>query len=256
MAGGRRQRGEHKRSAPGLPLISIITVVLNGEQSLERTIASVLNQDYGNIEFLVVDGGSTDGTVPLLEKYDEGIDYWISERDEGIYDAMNKGIDAAHGDWLFFLGADDMLFDSGTISFVARELREEQSIVYGNILYPDQRVVRSRFNLFTLLHNTIHHQGAFYNARLFAGWRYDTGFRLIADYELNLKIYLEKMNHRAIDRIISVCNPAGQSRANLELAFAETNLARKKFFGRAANALLSGLYFVKFKIYTYWLMEK
>ncbi|HEX3386494.1 MAG TPA: glycosyltransferase, partial [Mucilaginibacter sp.] len=89
------------------PKVSIVTVVFNAADSLELTILSVINQSYPNTEFIIIDGGSTDGTVDLIKKYDKKINYWISEKDSGIYDAMNKALDVVSGDWVYFLGAGD-----------------------------------------------------------------------------------------------------------------------------------------------------
>lgn len=86
-----------------LPLITVITVVLNGEGHLEETMQSVLNQTYPNVEYIIVDGGSTDGTLDIIRKYGDRIDYWVSEKDKGIYDAMNKGIKVALGSWINFM---------------------------------------------------------------------------------------------------------------------------------------------------------
>jgi glycosyltransferase involved in cell wall biosynthesis len=242
-------RGEREiTEPPNDPSVSIITVVRNGEKHIERAIQSVLDQTYRNIEYIIIDGGSADKTLDIVKKYEGKIAYWVSEPDNGIYDAMNKGLAAATGDWIFFLGSDDVLYDTGTLSSAASFLDKEMSLVFGNIMYHDRRVVKSRFNLFTLLHNTVHHQGAFYNADLFRNWRYDSGLQLIADYELNLRIYLTRMNYRHIDKVISLCNESGQSRANLELAFTETNNVRKKFVRGALGQLMSALYFIKFRI--------
>ena len=93
------------------PRISIITVVYNGASTLEQTILSVLKQTYSRIEYIIIDGGSKDGTVDIIKKYQDRIAYWVSEPDEGIYDAMNKGIRHASGDWIYFLGADDILYN-------------------------------------------------------------------------------------------------------------------------------------------------
>ena len=91
------------------PLVSIITVVYNAEEFLEETILSVLNQDYKNIEYIIIDGGSTDLTLDIIKKYHEKIDIFVSEDDKGIFDAMNKGIGLANGEWLNFLNAGDVL---------------------------------------------------------------------------------------------------------------------------------------------------
>ena len=89
------------------PLISVITVVYNGASTLKKTIDSVAKQNYLNIEYIIIDGGSTDNTVQIIEEYSHRINFWISEKDNGIYDAMNKGIRLAKGDWIYFLNADD-----------------------------------------------------------------------------------------------------------------------------------------------------
>lgn len=90
-----------------MPKVSIITVVYNGEKELENTILSVIRQTYDNLEYIIVDGGSTDNTINIIKKYANKISYWISEPDKGIYDAMNKGIDVANGEWLLFRNCGD-----------------------------------------------------------------------------------------------------------------------------------------------------
>jgi len=98
-----------------LPLISIITVVYNGEKHLEKTIQSVIHQTYKNIEYIIVDGGSTDKTIDIIKKYSSQINYWISEKDKGIYDAMNKGLIAATGDFVWFINAGDLIYENNIL---------------------------------------------------------------------------------------------------------------------------------------------
>lgn len=117
--GGLRTKGYFKKSYKDKPLVSIITVVLNGEKYLEETILSVLNQTYDNVEYIIIDGGSTDGTLDIIKKYEHAIDYWVSERDRGIYDTMNKGITVASGEWIELLNAGDF-YESGAIHFYER----------------------------------------------------------------------------------------------------------------------------------------
>jgi glycosyltransferase involved in cell wall biosynthesis len=105
--GGLRTQGYFKTSLESKPLITVVTVVFNGEQFLEETIQSVINQTYDNIEYIIIDGGSTDGTLGIIRKYEHAIDYWVSEKDNGIYDAMNKGCVLAVGEGLVFLNAGD-----------------------------------------------------------------------------------------------------------------------------------------------------
>ena len=114
--GGLRPQGLFKASQPGKPLVSILTVVFNSARFLEETILSVLSQDYENLEFIIVDGGSTDGTVELIRKYEHAINYWVSEPDKGISDAFNKAVILAAGDYVNFQGAGDYLVSSSVVS--------------------------------------------------------------------------------------------------------------------------------------------
>ena len=105
--GGLRTQCYFKNSLENKPLVTIITVVFNGEAYLEETIQSVINQTYDNVEYIIIDGGSTDGTLDIIKKYENQIDYWISEKDHGIYDAFNKGISLAQGTLVGIQNADD-----------------------------------------------------------------------------------------------------------------------------------------------------
>ena len=115
------------------PLISIITAVYNGEKNLEETILSVINQTYDNVEFIIIDGSSTDGTIDIIKKYEDKIDYWISEKDSGIFDAMNKGILASKGDFINFMNAGDFFTRINLVSDVVNILNSEEiNLLYGN----------------------------------------------------------------------------------------------------------------------------
>lgn len=132
--GGLRTRGYYKDHIDGKPLITVITVVFNGEKHLEDTIRSIISQTYENIEYVIVDGGSSDRTLDIIEKYEYTIDYWVSEKDNGIYDAMNKGLHLAMGEWVNFMNADDYFFSVEVVDRVAKEVRNLEknfSIVYG-----------------------------------------------------------------------------------------------------------------------------
>ncbi len=113
-----------KQDIVGRPLVSVITVVFNGAATIECNIQSVLSQDYENIEHIIIDGGSTDGTIEILQKYDDRIDHWISEKDAGIYDAMNKGIAMASGKYIGMLNADDFFFDASSMGKIVGRLEE------------------------------------------------------------------------------------------------------------------------------------
>lgn len=125
-SGGARSRGAWKKKEPGNPLISVVTVVFNGSEHLEQAIRSVLSQSHANIEYIIVDGGSTDGTLDIIRKYEDRIDYWISEPDRGISDAMNKGIRLATGDLVAHLHADDYYSDDSVVSSVQNAFANNQ----------------------------------------------------------------------------------------------------------------------------------
>ncbi len=120
-----------------LPLISVITVVYNGAKYLEETIKSVINQTYPNVEYIIIDGGSTDGTLDIIKKYEDYIDYWVSEKDNGQSDALNKGFSIATGDIFFYLASDDILLP-GVLKKIAKIFQEEDiDFLYGNRLIID-----------------------------------------------------------------------------------------------------------------------
>ena len=132
--GGLRSRGYYKKSYNNKPLISVVTVVLNSERYIEETIKSIINQTYDNVEYVIIDGGSTDGTINIIRKYEDKIDYWISETDEGIYDAMNKAIDTVRGEWVNFINSSDTLNRNAYIDvsdFLVKNLNKCDVAVFG-----------------------------------------------------------------------------------------------------------------------------
>jgi putative colanic acid biosynthesis glycosyltransferase len=235
------------------PLITVITVTYNAAPTLEATIESVLSQDRTLFEYWIIDGGSTDGTVDIIRRYDQALTGWISEPDSGIYEAMNKGVDRSKGQWLYFLGADDFLC-MNSLSKAKPYLTEDYVCVYGDITFKNGRVVNSFFSLRTLLQNTIHHQATFYRKTLFFDFRYDTKLLILSDYELNIKIYKLKLRSQKMPVVIANCGMDGAS-SNLALSLKETNYIRKKYvIGRVINAGLSQalrLYYMQKRIRKY-----
>ena len=204
------------------PLISIITVVYNACSTFEATIKSVVNQQEELFEYWIIDGGSTDGSVDIIRKYEDRIAGWISEPDKGIFDAMNKGIDRVAGEWLFFLGADDLLTE-GIIAKIAPHLQPDLSVVYGNVMFDTGHIMRSRIGLRCLFENRLHHQSAFYRRDLFDNFRYDQKFRVCADYELTLRIYLQKKPSLYVPYNVAIFASGGNSN---ELTSGDVNSIR------------------------------
>ncbi|MEO6829567.1 MAG: glycosyltransferase family 2 protein [Acidobacteriaceae bacterium] len=143
--GGRRTRQGHHAEAP---LISVITVVYNGSKSITPTVNSVATQTFHNYELIVVDGASTDGTVDALNQMDDKIDYWVSEPDAGIYDAMNNGIKLARGEWLYFLNSGDTFVSPRVLERIAAFLEQSSApIVVGYVNVLDDGNAAGRFPL-------------------------------------------------------------------------------------------------------------
>jgi len=145
-----RATSSAQTTARDVPLISIITVVLNAADTLERTILSVLKQNFDDLEYVIIDGGSTDGSLDIIRRYESEIRYWRSEPDNGLYDAMNKGVRASNGRWVLFLGADDLLV--GNLRDITPLLRDERTVYYGDVYMPKRRVIYDgRFSRYKLM---------------------------------------------------------------------------------------------------------
>jgi len=136
--GGLRLQEQFKTSSDEKPLITVVTVVYNGAEFLEDTIKSVIEQGYSNVEYIIVDGGSTDGTLEIIKKYEHAIDYWVSEPDNGIYDAMNKGLKLASGSIVGMLNADDLL-EKGAAERIISSFHGGVDFVYSDINILDLR---------------------------------------------------------------------------------------------------------------------
>jgi glycosyltransferase involved in cell wall biosynthesis len=198
-----------------MPLISIITVVYNGAATLEATIRSVRDQTWKNVEYIIVDGGSKDGTLALVEKYNNSIAKWVSEPDKGVYDAMNKGIRMAAGDWLYFLGSDDLLHDPGVLTKLFDAPFEGNcDLLYGNVKSPAYKgVYDGEFTLEKLLSKNISHQAAFYRKELFQRLGdYDLRYRLHADWDFNLRCFMTNdVRTRYADVLVAEFGAEGMS---------------------------------------------
>lgn len=176
--------------------ISVITVCLNSVKTIEQTIRSVIMQDYNNIEYIIVDGGSTDGTVNIIRKYEDYLSGWISEPDKGIYDAMNKGVSMARGDVIAFLNSGDW-YKEGIIKFVANDISDSKSSIScydvdvfdgTEIRECGQKLAEKQENIRICM--TYCHQAVFAKRCLFEEFgKFNTAFSLAGDYEWILRMY-------------------------------------------------------------------
>lgn len=201
--------------------ISVITVALNSAAHIEESIKSVLDQTYTDIEYVVIDGGSTDGTVDIVERYGQSVDYFVSEPDKGLYDAMNKGIKAATGDVLFFLNSDDTFRDERVVEDVARAFNENPGVdmVFGNQIFDfgegGRKVKKQQFKDIRkrLAWTNIQHQTLFARKEVFERvGGFSLEYRIVSDYEWLLRAFLKhKCSYRYIDRDISIMAMQGLS---------------------------------------------
>lgn len=190
------------------PFFSIITVVYNGEKTLRKTINSVINQKYQNFEYIIIDGGSTDNTVSIIEEYGEGISKWISEGDAGIYDAMNKGLLMATGDVIGIVNADDYL-ELDALQNVMAVYKPGLKIYHGSLTNIDLNgrrfINRSPKSLSRLKRGMIvNHPATFVNKKVYVEiGMFSTKYRIAGDWDFILNAYLKKVEFIRIDEVLA-----------------------------------------------------
>lgn len=200
-------------------LISIILVTRNAGKFLQRCLDSIYAQAYPSIEIIVMDGASTDSTLTLLEENSPRLAFWKSEKDRGIYDAMNKALDHVRGQWVYFIGADDTLTPS--FSLLAKELQDPHSIYYGSVLKSGRKYL-GELSRYQQAKTGINHQAIIYPAGLFSLYRYDTNYPISADHVLNMGCNSDSHYHFVFrDFDIAVFNDTGISSVQKDIYFEE-----------------------------------
>lgn len=206
------------REALQNPLISVITVNFQGGAQLEDTIQSVLNQSYQNIEYIIIDGGSTDNSLEILKKYESDIDYWLSEPDKGIYDAMNKGLGLASGRFLIFMNCGDKFFSKNVVSSVFQNFPESttpQKVIYGDweVRYPKGKSrIGHAGNVEDLWKGSqFCHQSVFIDSSYHKTNLYNLKQPIVADFEFFHSAWKDKQSFKKIDEIVSSIDAGGIS---------------------------------------------
>ena len=228
------------------PRISIITSVYNGRKYLEECIKSVQAQTYPQVEHIVIDGGSTDGTTDVLRQYDFQLHYWVSEKDNGIYHAWNKGLAQASGDWIAFLGSDDTLANAraleDSIGHLHTALKDDIRYVYGKV-----NLISASSNIITvwgdpwekakkdiLEYMTVTHCCAFHHRSLFEDHGgFNERFRITGDYEFLLREFAKGRDALFTDQLLASMHAGGIS-ANIR---SKLVIARENILARQLNGL-------------------
>lgn len=225
--------------------ITVATVCYNSSSTIRSTVESVLKQTYPNVEYVVVDGASTDGTNEILRQY-QGNLILVSEKDNGVYDAMNKALSIATGDYIIFMGADDLFYDDMVLSRVAGKLKNPNAVYYGNV----KRVRRldiyaGKFSKWDWGYKNPCHQSIFYPIGIYKSNCYNLRYRLVADWVYNLNLLQHNTMFIYLDEIISLYNDIdGLSSTNNDEQF----LADKRHLITDAVGILPYVYGILHKI--------
>ncbi len=203
-------------------MFSIVIPTYNSALTISKALDSLLNQTYTNFEVLIIDAKSTDETLKSIQKINDKRIKIISEPDNGIYDAMNKGVRLAKGDWIYFLGSDDQLYTLDVLKDVSHIINESEiDLLYGNVLLSDsKKIYNGEYKYINLYNRNICHQAIFYRKALFAKKSFNTDYKALADWEFNLKQFGNpRINIKYTDKIIALFHNDGFSNNFLDESF-------------------------------------
>ncbi len=185
--------------------ITIITIVYNDIDNIEATITNVLSQQYDNVEYIIVDGGSTDGTQDVVKGYKKRGAIVVSESDDGIYDAMNKGAGLATGEYVLFMNSGDSFYSDDVIArFVASDPHEDVVFGNSNLLRPDGRETLCKGDMANILKKMpFNHQACFVRTNVQNKLQFDPTFKIAADYDFILRVFKQEYSFRSVDFVVS-----------------------------------------------------
>lgn len=207
---------------------SVITVNYNNREGLLKTINSVIEQTFKDYEFIVIDGGSTDRSVDVIKQYASKIDYWVSEPDKGVYQAMNKGIAKAKGEYLNFMNSGDCFYDAQVLEHIAA-MNLTEDIIVGHDYHFDESsqqgfytILPPRLSMLNFVHHTLPHQSTFFKRQLFDQVQYDETLKIASDLKFYIhQICVNECSVKFVDNAICRREPDGISNAQNERRMAE-----------------------------------
>ena len=233
------------------PLISIVTISYNTFSTIESTILSVINQTYPNIEYIIIDGGSTDGTIDIIKKYADKISYWVSEPDKGIYDAMNKGINKATGEWIIFMNTGDKFATENVLIDMVMEITPTIDILRANIIRRYKKfdvistgIIKQEPTIIDMINNTFHHQSTLIRRKLFIKYGlYSTKYKLCSDWKFFFDCtILHKVKSKYINYNAAIFMMGGISNTNYTQYIKEREDYLSEIYGKE---IISYLYELK-----------
>nr|WP_299625035.1 glycosyltransferase family 2 protein [uncultured Tenacibaculum sp.] len=200
----------------------MIIPTFNNLKKLKQCLLSIQAQSYTNFEVWIIDGASTDGTIEFLKTLPSRF-HFISEKDKGIYDAMNKGINLANGEWLYFMGADDRFYNNYVLDTLSAYFEKKVKLIFGKIKYKVKDYYPFIYNQKKIykhpswdwkiwIRNAVHHQGTLFNKELFYDRQYNLKYKILSDYHLNIALYKSKESYTITDLCIAECLSSGVSK--------------------------------------------
>ena len=213
---------------------SIITINYNNNEGLRRTIDSVIGQSSRDFEYIIVDGGSTDGSVEVIKDNAAMIDYWVSERDKGIYHAMNKGVAQAHGEYCIFMNSGDCFYDDTVLERILR-LKEEDDIIVGRVMSNKKQLLFAppcrEISLYYLYSGTVPHQSSFIKTELLRKYPYDEGLKIVSDWKFYVQAIIKgNCTIRFIDELVARFDMDGVSTSNPDIMWKEKTQVLSELF--------------------------
>lgn len=207
--------------------ITVVTVTYNAQEYIEQTIKNILEQDYKNIEYLVIDGGSTDTTVDIIKQYEQNIEYWVSQPDKGIYDAMNKAIDKASGEWIIFMNAGDTFYSNDSIKKFLQDVNTYTELYNGAINFIDSTTCEEKIRFPNGLEKVwitvpCWHQASFIKTSLMKEYKYSLEYKIAGDHDFYLKCFKDNKKFQFTNTIIANMVGGGLHQQQAKLAHIES----------------------------------
>jgi glycosyltransferase involved in cell wall biosynthesis len=237
-----------------MSLLSIVTINYNNAEGLKKTIESIINQTFKEFQYVIIDGGSTDDSFAVIDNHKNAIDFWVSEKDKGIYNAMNKGIVAATGDYLLFVNSGDYLKDSKVIENCIHFFEDDADFISGNLEYIDNsgklfvRKHPEKLSFSYLVSKTLSHPSTFIKRSLFVKYGlYNENLKIVSDWEFFFKtIALNGASFKSINVIITHFDMNGISSLQNELNLQEREIVIKMYLPTVFNNDMDVYIFNKF----------